>query len=160
MKKILFLLAALLFTTGMRAQSDIVSVADAIKIFQAKTLQAGKQVLEKQGYTYKGISSDEFGKDHNWVKNMDVTQDFLPTAMGRGNSSMVLLAQDGKAVYVYVFNRNAFAGLQAQVKAMGYDMGNAVKGDQGTLICTKDNLPTVTFLTLQQPLPYCVQITE
>ena len=107
MKKILLLLTVLLFAMGARAQKDIVSMADAIKIFQAKTLQVGKQVLEKQ-----------------------------------------------------VFNRTAFAGLQAQVKAMGYDMGNAVKGDKTTLICTKDNQPTISFLTLQQPLPYCVQITE
>lgn len=160
MKKILLLLTVLLFAMGARAQKDIVSMADAIKIFQAKTLQVGKQVLEKQGYSYKGVSSDEFGKDYNWVKNMNLTSDFLPTAMGRGNSSMVLLAQNGKTVYIYVFNRTAFAGLQAQVKAMEYDMGNAVKGDKTTLICTKDNQPTISFLTLQQPLPYCVQITE
>ena len=160
MKKILLLLTVLLFAMGVRAQKDIVSMADAIKIFQAKTLQVGKQVLEKQGYIYKGVSSDEFGKDYNWVKNMNLTSDFLPTAMGRGNSSMVLLAQNGKTVYIYVFNRTAFAGLQAQVKAMGYDMGNAVKGDKTTLICTKDNQPIISFLTLQQPLPYCVQITE
>lgn len=160
MKKILLLLTTLLFTIGVHAQKDVVSVADAIKIFQAKTLQVGKQVLEKQGYSYKGVSSDEFGKDYNWVKNMNLTSDFLPTAMKRGNSSMVLLAQDGKTVYIYVFNRMAFAGLQTQVKVLGYDMGKAVKGDQSTLICTKDNQPTISFLTLQQPLPYCVQITE
>lgn len=160
MKKILLLLTALLFATGMQAQRDVVSVADAIKIFQTKTLYTGKQVLERQGYSYKGVSSDEFGKDYNWVKNMNLTKDFLPTAMKRGNSSMVLLAQNGKTVYVYVFNRTAFAGLQSQVKAMGYDMGNAVKGDKSTLICTKENQPTVTFLILQQPLPYCMQITE
>ncbi|ERJ72164.1 hypothetical protein HMPREF9148_02898 [Prevotella sp. F0091] len=160
MKKILLLLTTLLFTIGVHAQKDVVSVADAIKIFQAKTLQVGKQVLEKQGYSYKGVSSDEFGKDYNWVKNMNLTSDFLPTAMKRGNSSMVLLAQDGKTVYIYVFNRMAFAGLQTQVKALGYDMGKAVKGDKSTLICTKDNQPTISFLTLQQPLPYCVQITE
>ena len=160
MKKILLLLTTLLFTIGVHAQKDVISVADAIKIFQAKTLQVGKQVLEKQGYSYKGVSSDEFGKDYNWVKNMNLTSDFLPTAMKRGNSSMVLLAQDGKTVYIYVFNRMAFAGLQTQVKALGYDMGKAVKGDQSTLICTKDNQPTISFLTLQQPLPYCVQITE
>ena len=149
MKKILLLLTVLLLAMGARAQKDIVSMADAIKIFQAKTLQVGKQVLEKQGYCYKGISSDEFGKDYNWVKNMNLTNDFLPTAMGRGNSSMVFLAQNGKTVYIYVFNRTAFAGLQAQVKSMGYDMGNAVKGDKTTLICTKDNQPTISFLTLQ-----------
>ena len=160
MKKILLLLTTLLFTIGVHAQKDVVSVADAIKICQAKTLQVGKQVLEKQGYSYKGVSSDEFGKDYNWVKNMNLTSDFLPTAMKRGNSSMVLLAQDGKTVYIYVFNRMAFAGLQTQVKVLGYDMGKAVKGDQSTLICTKDNQPTISFLTLQQPLPYCVQITE
>jgi len=49
---------------GAHAQKDIVSMADAIKIFQAKTLQVGKQVLEKQGYSYKGVSSDEFGKEY------------------------------------------------------------------------------------------------
>ena len=125
MKKILLLLAISLFTVGAHAQKDVVSVADMIKIFQAKTLQMGKQVLEKQGYVYKGVSSDAYGKDYNWVKN-----------------------------------RTAFAGLQAQVKAMGYDMGSAVKGDKSTLICTKDNQPTISFLTLQQPLPYCLQITE
>ena len=81
MKKILLLLTVLLFTMGVRAQKDIVSMADAIKIFQAKTLQVGKQVLEKQGYSYKGVSSDEFGKDYNWVKNMNLTSDFLPTTM-------------------------------------------------------------------------------
>ena len=115
MKKILLLLTVLLFAMGARAQKDIVSMADAIKIFQAKTLQVGKQVLEKQGYSYKGVSSDEFGKDYNWVKNMNLTSDFLPTAMGRGNSSMVLLAQHGKTVYTYFFNRAAFVGLQATV---------------------------------------------
>ena len=129
MKKILLLLAISLFTVGAHAQKDVVSVADMIKIFQAKTLQMGKQVLEKQGYVYKGVSSDAYGKDYNWVKNMNLTSDFLPTAMGRGNSSMVLL-------------------------------GSAVKGDKSTLICTKDNQPTISFLTLQQPLPYCLQITE
>ena len=160
MKKILLLLTALLFTMGMQAQKDIVSIVDAIKVFQGKTLQVGKQVLEKQGYSNKGVSSDEVGKDYNWVKNMNLTSEFLPTTMKRGNSSMVQLAQNGKTVYVYVFNRTAFAGLQAQVKALGYDMGKAVKGDNSTLICTKDNQPTISFLTLQQPLPYCVQITE
>lgn len=53
MKKILLLLAISLFTVGAHAQKDVVSVADMIKIFQAKTLQMGKQVLEKQGYVYK-----------------------------------------------------------------------------------------------------------
>ena len=58
------------------------SMADAIKIFQAKTLQVGKQVLEKQGYSYKGVSSDEFGKDYNWVKNMNLTSDFPANCHG------------------------------------------------------------------------------
>ena len=42
---------------GARAQKDIVSMADAINIFQAKTLQVGKQVLEKQGYSFKGVTT-------------------------------------------------------------------------------------------------------
>ena len=74
MKKILLLLTVLLFAMGARAQKDIVSMADAIKIFQAKTLQVGKQVLEKQGYSYKGVSSDEFGKDYNLGEEYEPNQ--------------------------------------------------------------------------------------
>ena len=147
MKKILLLIMTLIVSMTTFAQSDIVSVADAIKIFQTKTLYTGQQVLEKQGYIYKGISTDSYGKDYNWVKNMNLTKDFVPTAFA-------------KTVYVYVFNRTAFAGIQAQVRAMGYDMGKAAKSSKGTLICTKDNQPTITFMTLQMPLPFCMQITE
>lgn len=160
MKKILLLMAVLLAAVGVQAQSDIVSVKDAISIFQKKTLEHGKKVLEKQGYVYKGISSDSYGRDYNWVKNMDLNKDFLPTAFKKSNSSMLMLAQNGTTLYIYVFNRSAYNGLQSQVRAMGYDMGKALKSSAGTLICTKDNQPTLTFMELQQPLPYCLQITE
>lgn len=50
MKKILLLIMTLIVSMTTFAQSDIVSVADAIKIFQTKTLYTGQQVLEKQGY--------------------------------------------------------------------------------------------------------------
>lgn len=160
MKKILLLMAVLLAAVGVQAQSDIVSVKDAISIFQKKTLEHGKKVLEKQGYVYKGISSDSYGRDYNWVKNMDLNKEFLPTRFKKGNSSMLMLAQNGATLYIYVFNRSAYNGLQSQVKAMGYDMGKALKSSAGTLICTKDNQPTLTFMELQQPLPYCLQITE
>lgn len=53
MKKILLLLAISLFTVGAHAQKDVVSVADMIKIFQAKTLQMGKQVLENKVMSIK-----------------------------------------------------------------------------------------------------------
>lgn len=160
MKKILLLMVVLLAAVGVQAQSDIVSVKDAISIFQKKTLEHGKKVLEKQGYIYKGISSDSYGRDYNWVKNMDLNKDFLPTAFKKGNSSMLMLAQNGATLYIYVFNRSAYNGLQSQVRAMGYDMGKALKSSVGTLICTKDKQPTLTFMELQQPLPYCLQITE
>lgn len=52
MKKILLLIMTLIVSMTTFAQSDIVSVADAIKIFQTKTLYTGQQVLEKQGYIY------------------------------------------------------------------------------------------------------------
>ncbi|GAB6982539.1 hypothetical protein [Prevotella dentasini] len=160
MKRIISFAACLLLTLSAWAQADVVSMKDAIAIFQKKTLYTGKQILEKQGYTYKGLSTDNYGKDHNWVKNMDLTKDFLPTSFKKGNSSMVLLSEGGNTLYVYVFNRAAYAGLQSQVRNMGYDMGNVVKSTSKTLICTKDGMPTITFLELQDPLPYCVQITE
>lgn len=160
MKKILLTLTALLLTMGMYAQSGLLKVTDAVKLFQAKTLAAGKQILEKQGYVYKGISADSYGKDHNWAKNLTLSKQFVPTPLARGTASLVTMSTDGKTVYVYVFNRNVFMQLQGQVKALGYDMGKAVKSASGTLICTKDNQPTITFMTLQQPLPFCMQITE
>lgn len=108
MKRLLFLIAALIVSVSMEAQTDVISVKDAIQVFKNKTLAAGKKVLEKQGYTYKGVSSDQFGKDYNWVRNMDLSKDFLPTALGKGNSSLFMLAVDGRTVYLYVFNRSAF----------------------------------------------------
>ena len=86
MKKILLLIMTLIVSMTTFAQSDIVSVADAIKIFQTKTLYTGQQVLEKQGYIYKGISTDNYGKDYNWVKNMDLTKNFVPTAFEIGRA--------------------------------------------------------------------------
>lgn len=102
MKKILLLMVVLLAAVGVQAQSDIVSVKDAISIFQKKTLEHGKKVLEKQGYIYKGISSDSYGRDYNWVKNMDLNKEFLPTAFKKGNSSMLMLAQNGATLYICV----------------------------------------------------------
>lgn len=160
MKRLLFLIAALIVSVSMEAQTDVISVKDAIQVFKNKTLAAGKKVLEKQGYTYKGVSSDQFGKDYNWVRNMDLSKDFLPTALGKGNSSLFMLAVDSRTIYLYVFNRSAFEGLKAQAKRLGYDMGKALKTSEGTIICTKDEQPTLTFMELQQPLPYCMQITE
>lgn len=160
MKKILSLMAATLISMGAMAQSDVVSLKTAVQIFKNKTLAHAKEVLQKEGYVYKGISTDSYGKDHNWVKNMNLTASFLPTQFQKGNSSLVMQSADAHTVYLYVFNRTCFSQLQAQAKAMGYDMGGVVKGSPGTLICTKDDEPTITFLNLQMPLPYCVQITE
>lgn len=84
MKKILLLIMTLIVSMTTFAQSDIVSVADAIKIFQTKTLYTGQQVLEKQGYIYKGISTDSYGKDYNWVKNMNLTKDFVANCLRQG----------------------------------------------------------------------------
>lgn len=160
MKKILSLALGMMISLSVQAQTDVVPMKSAIQMFKAKTLANAKQVLQKEGYAYKGVSSDSYGKDYNWVKNMDLSASFLPTRFQKGNSSLVMQSVDGKAIYVYVFNRTVFGQLQGQVKAMGYDMGKAVKSGAGTIVCTKDNEPTVTFLTLQMPLPYCVQITE
>lgn len=160
MKRYLLLLLVIAVSFSARAQSDVISVKEAIELFQKNNAEATKKLLTARGYIYKGVSADSYGKDHNWVKNMDLTKDFLPTAFKQGTSSLLMIAENGKTLYIYVFNRTAFEGIKAQAKKMGYDMGKSVKSDSGTLICVKDNQPTLTFMELQKPLPYCIQITE
>ncbi len=160
MKRIILLVISTLMVLSVAAQSDIISMQEAVHIFKAKNPATAKERLVKLGYVYKGISSDSYGKEHNYVRNMDLTKSFLPTRFGLGNSSFIMQSIDGATIYIYVFNRTVFAQLQAQVKKLGYDMGAVAKAGSGTLIYTKDNEPTFTFITLQQPLPYCVQITE
>lgn len=160
MKKIFLSFFGLLLAMSIQAQSDVVSVKDAIKIFQGKTLAKAKRILENQGYTYKGVSTDKYGKDYNWVKNMNLTKDFFPASFKKGNSSLVLLAENGTTLYVYLFNRAAFNAYKKQAKTLGYEMGEVIKSTPGTTVCTKEGQPTISFIELQQPLPYCIQITE
>lgn len=155
-KTILTLISALFLTLGTWAQSDVVSVNDALSIFSNGTLANAKAVLEKQGYHYKGVSTT-MGRNHNWCKNIDLSADFLPQNYGKGNSSVFLLGADGKTVFLYVYNRTAFSGLQAQVKKLGYEIE---KERDGSVLCTKDGRPTITFLQLQMPYPYCMMVTE
>ena len=158
MKRLMLLVLSTFMGLAIHAQSDVVSMKTAAPIFKQKNPATAKEGLAKLGYAYKGISSDSYGKDHNYVKNMDLTASFLPTKFQQGNSSLIMQAVDGSTLYIYVFNRTVLAQLKAQVKAMGYDMSKPDKS--GTVVCVKDNEPTFTFLYLQQPLPYCVQITE
>lgn len=94
----LFLLMAATLT--VHAQSDVVSLAQAVRIFQNPRQQSANDLLTKQGYQYKGVST-AFGKEYTWVKNMDLTKDGLPTKFAKGNSSLILLDANGKSLYLY-----------------------------------------------------------
>ena len=80
----LFLLMAATLT--VHAQSDVVSLAQAVRIFQNPRQQSANDLLTKQGYQYKGVST-AFGKEYTWVKNMDLTKDGLPTKATPPSSS-------------------------------------------------------------------------
>lgn len=138
------------------AQSDVVSVTDAISIFKSGKLANARSVLEKQGYSYKGVSTLP-GKDYCWSKNVELSKDFLPQRYGHGNSSVFMLSTDGKTAFLYVYNQKAFSSLQAQVKQKGYEMQ---KEKGGTLLCTHDKMPTISFMQFQMPFPFCMMITE
>ena len=157
MKRILsaiILFAAIAMSAA--AQSDVVSVSDALAIFRNGEQANAKSVLSKQGYAYKGISTLA-GKDYCWAKNVELSKDFLPQSYGRGNSSIFLLSTDGKTAFLYVYNQKAYSGLQSQVRQKGY---NVQKEKDGTLLCTHDNMPTISFMQFQMPYPFCMMITE
>lgn len=121
MKRILNVFLLILITIAAAAQTDVVSVEEATNIYHNGKLANAKTVLEKQGYRYKGISNLA-GRDYCWAKNVELTKDFIPQSYGRGNSSIFLLATDGKTAFLYVYNQKAFAGLKAQVRSRGYNM--------------------------------------
>lgn len=152
------LFAFMAAATPSFAQSDVVSLANAVRIFQNPKQSFANEILTKLGYQYKGLST-AFGKEYNWVKNMDLTKDGLPTKFAKGNSSHLLLAADGKTLYLYVFNAACYKQLQQQAAQMGY---KAEKLDnKGTSVFyIKEDAPTLTFMQLEKPIPYCVQITE
>ena len=37
---------------------------------------------------------------------------------------------------------------------------NVQKEKDGTLLCTHDNMPTISFMQFQMPYPFCMMITE
>lgn len=161
MTRRLFLILYLCFLVlnGIHAQSDIISLADAIRIFQNPTQKFANDILTKQGYKYKGVTT-EFGKEYNWVRNMDLNSDNIPTAFQKGNSSLFLLAADGKTAYLYIFNNACFLQLQVQAKRLGYSCDATGKASGSAMFFIKEDAPTLTFMKLEKPLPYCVQITE
>lgn len=138
------------------AQSDVISVSNALTVFKNGKQAAANTALKAEGYAYKGISNLG-GKDYCWAKNVELSKDFLPQSYGKGNSSIFMLSTDGKTAFLYVYNQKAFSGLQAQVRRLGYDVQ---KEKDGSLLCTKEKMPTVTFMQFQMPYPFCMMITE
>ena len=131
----LFLLMAATLT--VHAQSDVVSLAQAVRIFQNPRQQSANDLLTKQGYQYKGVST-AFGKEYTWVKNMDLTKDGLPTKFAKGNSSLILLDANGKSLYLCIFNAACYKQFQQQAVQMGYKADKA-DGKSSTLFYMKDD---------------------
>ena len=156
MRRLTNVILLVLFTIAAAAQTDVISVDEAITVYSNGKLANAQTVLSRQGYRYKGISTLA-GKDYCWAKNVDLSKDFLPQHYGSGNSSIFLLSTNGKTAFLYVYNQKAFAGLKAQVKKRGYNMETE---KDGSIICTHDKQPTITFMQLQMPYPFCMMITE
>ncbi len=156
MRRIIALMMMVGLTLIASAQTDVMSVDDAITIFKSGKKATADATLSKQGYRYKGVST-LLHKDYCWAKNVELSKDFLPESYGKGNSSVFMMATDGKSAFLYVYNQRAFAGLQAQVKKKGYEVQ---KQKDGSLLCTHDALPTLTFMQLQMPYPFCMVVTS
>lgn len=156
MRRLTNVILLVLFTIAAAAQTDVISVDEAIAVYSNGKLANAQTVLSRQGYRYKGISTLA-GKDYCWAKNVDLSKDFLPQHYGSGNSSIFLLSTNGKTAFLYVYNQKAFAGLKAQVRKRCYNMETE---KDGSIICTHDKQPTITFMQLQMPYPFCMMITE
>lgn len=158
-KKLLTLLLAFMAATMTSfAQSDVVSISTALRIFQNPKQSTANDLLTKQGYQYKGVQT-VLGQGYVWVKNMDLTKDGLPTKFAKGNSSQVILEPKDKTLYLYVFNQTCFKQLQQQAAQLGYKADNS-GAKTGTTFYMKEDAPTLTFVQLEKPMPYCVIITE
>lgn len=158
-KKLLTLLLAFMAVSMTAfAQSDVVPLSTALRIFQNPKQSTANDLLTKQGYQYKGVQT-VLGQGLVWVKNMDLTKDGLPTKFAKGNSSQVILETKEKTLYLYVFNQACFKQLQQQAAQLGYKADNS-GGKTGTTFYMKEDAPTLTFVQLEKPMPYCVIITE
>ena len=158
-KKLLTLLLAFIAaSTTTFAQSDVVSISTALRIFQNPKQATANELLTKQGYQYKGVQT-VLGQGYVWVKNMDLTKDGLPTKFTKGNSSQVILETKDKTLYLYVFNQACFKQLQQQAAQLGYKADTS-GAKTGTTFYMKEDAPTLTFIQLEKPMPYCIIITE
>ena len=93
------------------------------------------------------------------MKNMDLTKDGLPTKFSKGNSSLILLDANGKSLYLCIFNAACYKQFQQQAVQMG-NKADKADGKSSTLFYMKDDAPTITFMQLEKPMPYCIIITE
>ena len=83
-----------------------------------------------------------------------LTKDGLPTKFSKGNSSLILLDANGKSLYLCIFNAACYKQFQQQAVQMGYKADKA-DGKSSTLFYMKDDAPTITFMQLEKPMPYC-----
>lgn len=147
------LLAALLAVTAALHAQDVVSVSDAVSIYNAASADKAKATLAKQGYAYKGVTGYEV-KSHTWCKRVDLTRDYVPTAFEKGTSSIVELDTKGTTLCVYVFNRTAFETLKAEARSQGYE------GDRKGDFFYKDDEPFLLFIEQAKPFPYLMQVSK
>ena len=66
---------------------------------------------------------------------------------------------NGKSLYLCIFNAACYKQFQQQAVQMGYKADKA-DGKSSTLFYMKDDAPTITFMQLEKPMPYCIIITE
>lgn len=168
-KTILTLLLAILTLTTATAQNDVVSAKTAIEIFKGGDFVKAKATLAKQGYKYAGMANLN-GSEFCFSKNVQLSKEFIPQSYSAGNSSVIMMStafdakkvvaaksDNSKVLSLYVYNQKAFAGLQSQVRQLGY---NIQREKDGSLLCTRDGEPTISFLRFEMPYPFCMMITE
>jgi len=119
MRKLIVLSVMLFSSVVSFGQTDVLSVKDAVAIYNGG-MEVAKSKLAELGYKYKG----ECGIWNSWTKNCEYSCDLdRPTRYGSGTSSVVLVDLFDKTetgTHISVYNKMIFQKLKSQIIALGY----------------------------------------
>lgn len=123
MRKLIVLSVMLFSSVVSFGQTEVLSVKDAIAIYNGGMEVAKSKMAALKYIHYKG----ECGINECWTKNCEYICDYEKVkSFGKGTSSVVLVSDI--CVDIVVFNKNVFQKLKDQVIALGYKKTEVTEG--------------------------------
>lgn len=160
MKKIMFLSLMLLSSALTFAQSSVLSIKDAISIYN-EGLREAKHKLAELDYDFFG--EDDFA--NHWAKNCEYSNtQHKAIKFGKGTSSVITIYSNGDDVTITVFNKAAFTILKSQIAALGYNKTDEWGGSTGNhyVVYSKEGSPNITTSdeSADSDMPYNIRIGD